>query len=29
MNWCPTDHTALSDSEVEHEEVAGELVTFR
>ncbi|MGH2724923.1 MAG: valine--tRNA ligase [Actinomycetota bacterium] len=29
INWCPTDHTALSDSEVEHHEVAGELVTFR
>ncbi|MDP9328480.1 MAG: valine--tRNA ligase [Actinomycetota bacterium] len=29
VNWCPTDRTGLSDSEVEHEEVAGELVTFR
>ena len=29
VNWCPTDLTALSDSEVEHEEVEGELVTFR
>ena len=29
VNWCPTDHTGLSDSEVEHVEVAGELVTFR
>ncbi|HWC32853.1 MAG TPA: class I tRNA ligase family protein, partial [Actinomycetota bacterium] len=29
INWCPTDHTALSDSELEHEEVDGELVTFR
>ena len=29
INWCPTDQTALSDSELEHEEVAGELVTFR
>jgi valyl-tRNA synthetase len=29
INWCPKDHTALSDSEVEHEEVDGELVTFR
>jgi valyl-tRNA synthetase len=29
INWCPKDRTALSDSEVEHEEVAGELVTFR
>jgi valyl-tRNA synthetase len=29
INWCPTDHTALSDSEVEHEIVDGELVTFR
>jgi valyl-tRNA synthetase len=28
VNWCPTDQTALSDSEVEHEEVDGELVTF-
>jgi valyl-tRNA synthetase len=28
VNWCPTDRTALSDSEVEHEEVDGELVTF-
>ncbi len=28
VNWCPTDLTALSDSEVEHEEVDGELVTF-
>src|SRR5580765_7242013 len=23
VNWCPTDRTGLSDSEVEHEEVAG------
>ncbi|HEX5937182.1 MAG TPA: valine--tRNA ligase [Actinomycetota bacterium] len=29
INWCPTDQTGLSDSEVEHEEVDGELVTFR
>jgi valyl-tRNA synthetase len=29
INWCPTDQTALSDSEVEHQEVDGELVTFR
>ena len=29
VNWCPRDETALSDSEVEHEEVDGELVTFR
>jgi valyl-tRNA synthetase len=29
INWCPRDGTALSDSEVEHEDVAGELVTFR
>ncbi|HEX8099208.1 MAG TPA: valine--tRNA ligase, partial [Actinomycetota bacterium] len=29
INWCPKDTTALSDSEIEHEEVDGELVTFR
>jgi valyl-tRNA synthetase len=29
INWCPKDGTALSDSEVEHEDVEGELVTFR
>jgi valyl-tRNA synthetase len=29
INWCPRDQTALSDSEVEHEDVQGELVTFR
>jgi valyl-tRNA synthetase len=29
INWCPRDGTALSDSEVEHEDVEGELVTFR
>src|SRR5438270_10639360 len=29
INWCPHDTTALSDSEVEHEEVDGELLTFR
>ena len=28
VNWCPKDGTALSDSEVEHEDVQGELVTF-
>jgi valyl-tRNA synthetase len=28
VNWCPTDRTGLSDSEVEHEDVEGELVTF-
>ena len=29
INWCPCHTTALSDIEVEHEDVAGELVTFR
>jgi valyl-tRNA synthetase len=29
INWCPRCTTALSDIEVEHEDVAGELVTFR
>jgi valyl-tRNA synthetase len=29
INWCPKDRTALSDSEVEHEDVEGELVTLR
>src|SRR5437867_36211 len=29
INWCPRDTTAISDSEVEHEDVVGELVTFR
>ncbi|HZA20188.1 MAG TPA: valine--tRNA ligase [Actinomycetota bacterium] len=29
INWCPRDTTALSDIEVDHEDVAGELVTFR
>ncbi len=29
VNWCPTDRTGLSDSEVEHDQVEGELVTFR
>jgi valyl-tRNA synthetase len=29
INWCPRDTTALSDIEVEHEDVAGEIVTFR
>jgi valyl-tRNA synthetase len=28
VNWCPRDRTGLSDSEVQHEEVDGELVTF-
>ena len=28
INWCPRCTTALSDIEVEHEETAGELVTF-
>src|SRR5437660_10209382 len=28
VNWCPRDTTALSDSEVIHEDVEGELVTF-
>ena len=28
INWCPRCATALSDIEVEHEEVAGELVHF-
>jgi valyl-tRNA synthetase len=28
VNWCPKDGTALSDSEVEHDDVDGELVTF-
>ncbi len=28
VNWCPKDGTALSDSEVEHEDVEGELITF-
>jgi valyl-tRNA synthetase len=29
INWCPQDHTALSDLEVEHEEnAAGELYSF-
>ncbi len=28
INWCPRCHTALSDIEVEHEEVRGELVRF-
>ncbi|HYU58518.1 MAG TPA: valine--tRNA ligase, partial [Actinomycetota bacterium] len=28
INWCPKDGTALSDSEVEHDDVAGELITF-
>ena len=26
INWCPQDHTALSDIEVEYEDTAGELV---
>lgn len=29
INWCPFHTTALSDIEVEHEDVAGELITFR
>src|SRR5918998_1737606 len=29
INWCPRCATALSDIEVEHKDVAGELVTFR
>ncbi|HKD97420.1 MAG TPA: valine--tRNA ligase [Micromonosporaceae bacterium] len=29
INWCPTDHTALSDIEVEHAEDEGELVSIR
>jgi valyl-tRNA synthetase len=29
INWCPRCHTALSDIEVEHEEVDGELVYIR
>ncbi|HXY71646.1 MAG TPA: class I tRNA ligase family protein, partial [Actinomycetota bacterium] len=29
VNWCPKDTTALSDSEVDHEEDEGELVTLR
>ncbi len=29
INWCPRCETALSDIEVEHEDVPGELVTFR
>ena len=29
INWCPRDTTALSDSEIEYEDVEGELVTFR
>ncbi len=29
INWCPFHETALSDIEVEHEDVAGEIVTFR
>ncbi|MFN2526921.1 MAG: valine--tRNA ligase [Actinomycetota bacterium] len=29
INWCPRCGTALSDIEVEHEDVGGELVTFR
>jgi valyl-tRNA synthetase len=29
INWCPFHTTALSDIELEHEDVAGELVTFR
>lgn len=28
INWCPFHETALSDIEVEHDDVAGEIVTF-
>jgi valyl-tRNA synthetase len=28
INWCPSCTTALADIEVEHEDVAGELITF-
>ncbi|MDP9296227.1 MAG: valine--tRNA ligase [Actinomycetota bacterium] len=29
VNWCPKDGTGISDSEVQYEDVEGELVTFR
>jgi valyl-tRNA synthetase len=29
INWCPNDHTALSDIEVDHAEDEGELVSIR
>src|SRR6059058_401078 len=29
VNWCPKDQTGISYSEVQYEDVAGELVTFR
>jgi valyl-tRNA synthetase len=29
VNWCPKDQTGISDSEVQYEDVDGELVTFR
>jgi valyl-tRNA synthetase len=29
INWCPTDHTALSDIEVDHSDDEGELVSIR
>ena len=29
INWCPRCQTALSDIEVEHEDLTGELVSFR
>jgi valyl-tRNA synthetase len=29
INWCPRDLTALSDAEVDHEDVPGELVSIR
>ncbi|MEX2422276.1 MAG: class I tRNA ligase family protein, partial [Actinomycetota bacterium] len=29
INWCPRCNTALSDIEVEHDDVVGELATFR
>ncbi|MDP9243391.1 MAG: valine--tRNA ligase [Actinomycetota bacterium] len=28
VNWCPKDQTGISDSEVQYEDVDGELVTF-
>ncbi len=29
INWCPTDHTALSDIEVDHADDDGELISIR
>src|SRR4029078_6432125 len=29
INWCPNDHTALSDIEVDHADDEGELVSIR